>query len=107
VPDYEAPFTPCVEIGWRLGSQFWGKGYATEGARECLRDAFERLRLQEVVAMTTPRNFRSKRVMIKLGMTRDFDADFDHPKVEAGHPLRMHVLFRISRAAWEASLRSR
>jgi RimJ/RimL family protein N-acetyltransferase len=103
VPDYEAPFTPCVEIGWRLGSQFWGKGYATEGAKECLRDGFERVGLKEIVAMTTPRNIRSQRVMIKLGMTRDFDSDFEHPKVQVGNPHRPHILFRISRNAWEKS----
>jgi RimJ/RimL family protein N-acetyltransferase len=36
IPLFKAPFTPCVEIGWRLGREWWGRGYATEGARAAL-----------------------------------------------------------------------
>ncbi len=98
VPQFEAHFTPCVEIGWRLAYEHWNKGYASEGARAALRFAFEELRLDEVVSMTTVANERSRRVMERLGMSRNPADDFDHPKVAEGHPLRRHVLYRLRRA---------
>lgn len=94
VPFFEAPFTPCVEIGWRLAEPYWGHGYATEAARAALAFAFEEMHLPEVVSFTVPANVRSRRVMEKLGMTHDPRDDFDHPVVAAGHPLRRHVLYR-------------
>jgi len=97
-PRFEAHFTPCVEIGWRLAAEHWGRGYATEGARAALRFAFETLALDEVVALTAAGNLPSRRVMEKLGMTRDPADDFDHPSIDAGHPLRRHVLYRIARS---------
>jgi RimJ/RimL family protein N-acetyltransferase len=96
VPRFEAPFTPCVEIGWRLARPHWGHGYATEAARAVLAFAFAALGLQEVVSFTVPGNTRSRRVMEKLGMTHDPRDDFDHPLVAEGHPLRRHVLYRKS-----------
>lgn len=96
---FEAPFTPAVEIGWRLARDTWGCGYATEGAREALRFAFDRLGLPEVVAFTAESNVRSRAVMERLGMVHDPADDFDHPKVPAGHPLRRHVLYRIQAPA--------
>ncbi|MCA9038122.1 MAG: GNAT family N-acetyltransferase [Planctomycetaceae bacterium] len=95
VPRFEAHFTPCVEIGWRLGFGFWGKGYATEAARLALRYAFTSLNLQEVVSMTAVINQRSRRVMEKLKMIRDAVDDFDHPLVPENHRLRRHVLYRL------------
>jgi RimJ/RimL family protein N-acetyltransferase len=92
---FEAHFTPCVEIGWRLAASHWNQGLATEGARECLRYAFEELALAEVVAFTVPANQRSRRVMEKLGMMRDPAGDFEHPRLPEGHPLRRHVLYRV------------
>jgi RimJ/RimL family protein N-acetyltransferase len=100
VPMFEAAFTPCVEIGWRLAVEYWGRGLATEGAREVVRYAFEELKLLELVSFTTVGNRRSRRVMEKLGMTRDPAEDFDHPKLPAGHPLRRHVLYRMTRERW-------
>ena len=94
VPGFDAPFTPCVEIGWRLARAHWGRGYATEAARAALADAFGRLGLAEVVAFTVPANAPSRAVMTRLGMTRDPADDFDHPLLPAGHPLRRHVLYR-------------
>jgi RimJ/RimL family protein N-acetyltransferase len=70
-PAFEAPFTPCVEIGWRLAAAYWGRGYATEAAAAALRDGFERLGLAEIVAFTVPANRRSRRVMERLGMRHD------------------------------------
>jgi RimJ/RimL family protein N-acetyltransferase len=97
VPRFVAPFTPCVEIGWRLAREHWGKGYATEAARAVLNDAFGRVGLDEVVAFTVPANVRSQLVMQRLGMTHTAADDFDHPNIPEGHPLRHHVLYRIRR----------
>jgi RimJ/RimL family protein N-acetyltransferase len=94
VPTFEAHFTPCVEIGWRLDKTFWGHGYATEGARLALDFAFVTLALPEVVSFTAQMNWRSRRVMQRLRMTHRPDDDFDHPKLDEGHPLRRHVLYR-------------
>jgi len=99
VPRFEAHFTPCVEIGWRLAAEFWGQGFATEGARAALAFGFETLRLDEIVSITVPANRRSRRVMEKLGMTHDASGDFDHPLLPEGHRLRRHVLYRIARPA--------
>ncbi len=94
-PRFDAHFTPCVEIGWRVGAEHWGHGYATEAARAALSFGFEALRLEEIVSITVPANTRSRRVMEKIGMTRDPADDFEHPMLPEGHPLRPHVLYRI------------
>lgn len=99
IPRFEASFTPCVEIGWRLAAEHWDRGYATEGARAALAFGFESLRLNEIVSYTVPENVRSRRVMEKLGMTHDVAHDFDHPLLPVGHPLSRHVLYRIARQA--------
>jgi len=97
VPSFEAPFTPCVEIGWRLARHVWGRGLATEGARAVLDIAFAELGLVEVLSFTAVQNERSQRVMERIGMTRDTDGDFDHPRLPEGHALRRHVLYRARR----------
>jgi RimJ/RimL family protein N-acetyltransferase len=89
------PFSPAVEVGWRLSKQCWGAGYATEGAKEALRFAFQALNLRDVVSLTVPGNVRSRRVMEKLGIANDPADDFDHPRIPEGHPFRRHVLYRI------------
>jgi RimJ/RimL family protein N-acetyltransferase len=96
-PSFEAHFTPCIEIGWRLAAPFWNQGYATEGARAALAFGFDVLKVPEIVAFTAVGNAPSRRVMEKLGMTRDPADDFDHPRVAAGHPLQRHVLYRTAR----------
>lgn len=92
IPQFEAYFTPCVEIGWRLHASHWNQGLATEGAEAALRLAFGALGLPEIVAFTAPGNFRSRRVMEKLGMV--CDGEFEHPRLPEGHPLRPHLLYR-------------
>lgn len=98
---FAAPFTPCVEIGWRFLPDYWGKGYALEAARLALGYGFTAFGLDEIVAFTTTGNRHSQGLMHRLGMTRDPADDFDHPHLPAGHPLLRHVLYRLSRAAWE------
>ena len=94
---FPAPFTPAVEIGWRLARAYWGQGYAFEAARATLDDGFFRLRLDEIVAFTNPANRRSWKLMERLGMTRNPSEDFDFPGFAEGHPLRRFVLYRIRR----------
>jgi RimJ/RimL family protein N-acetyltransferase len=96
---FEAHFTPAIEVGWRLAYEHWGHGYAAEGARAALDFAFNELQRTEVVAMTTPVNVRSQRVMERLGMRRDPRDDFEHPLIAEGHPLRTHMLYRLKRPA--------
>ncbi|HTV17081.1 MAG TPA: GNAT family N-acetyltransferase [Polyangiaceae bacterium] len=94
VPRFEAHFTPCVEVGWRLTREHWGHGYATEAAQAALEFGFDACGLAEIVSMAVATNQRSRRVMERLGMARDADDDFDHPSLPEGHPLRRHVLYR-------------
>src|SRR5579864_4301239 len=58
VPGFDAHFTPCVEIGWRLAAEHWGRGLATEAAAAALAHGFDELALEEVVAMAVPANRR-------------------------------------------------
>jgi RimJ/RimL family protein N-acetyltransferase len=97
IPRFEAHFTPCVEIGWRVAAEYWNRGYATEAARAVLEFGFDTLHLSEIVSFTVPENGASRRVMEKIGMTHDASGDFDHPLLPAGHRLRRHVLYRIRR----------
>ena len=103
VPLATLPFSPCVEIGWRLARQAWGQGFATEAARGALQVGFDRLGLDEIVAFTAVGNLRSAAVMDRLGMHEDVDGAFDHPVVPEGHALRRHRLYRIGRATWQAA----
>ena len=105
IPRFEAPFMPCTEIGWRLAPDFWGCGYATEGARAALAFGFNVLRLAEIVSFTVPDNLRSRCVMERIGMVHDPSDDFDHPDLPPGHRLRRHVLYRVRSVARERALR--
>lgn len=100
VPSFEAEFTPCVEVGWRLARAYWGHGYATEAATASLAYAFGTLGYDEIVSFTVVGNVRSRRVMERLGMSEE--REFDHPSLPRGHELERHVLYRISRDAWRA-----
>ncbi len=95
VPAFEAHFTPCVEIGWRLSAEHWGQGYATEAALASAAHAFGALGAEQLVSFTTPANVRSRAVMRRIGMTHDPADDFDHPRMPHGHPLKRHVLYRM------------
>ena len=99
-PRFEAHFTPCVEVGWRLARTYWGKGYATEAGRAAITYGFETLGLSQIVSFTTQGNWRSRAVMERLGMRHDTRDDFDHPAFETGHPLQRHVLYRLAKISW-------
>lgn len=100
VPNYALPFAPCVEIGWRLARSAWGSGLASEAARAALRYGFEALNLEEIVSFTSQHNQRSQAVMQRLGMRRDWQNDFLHPKLSGDHWLAPHVLYRLTTAQW-------
>jgi RimJ/RimL family protein N-acetyltransferase len=102
VPSFEAHFTPAVEVGWRLAKGAWGNGYATEAALASLAYGFQTAGLEEIVSFTATPNLPSQRVMERIGMTHDEAGDFDHPRLEPGHRLERHVLYRITRAQWDA-----
>ncbi len=101
IPSYELPFSPCVEVGWRLAYEYWGKGYATEAARGALGIGFDRLNLPEIVSFTAIPNHRSRAVMEQLGMERQTQT-FAHPSIPIGHPLCEHYLYRLSREKWRS-----
>ncbi len=91
-PRFESYFTPCVEIGWRLDEKFWGKGYATEGAKACLKYGFETLLLDKIYSFTALSNQRSENIMQKIGMEKI--GEFDHPSIP-NHQLTHHVIYLI------------
>jgi RimJ/RimL family protein N-acetyltransferase len=95
VPSAPLPFQPCVEVGWRLGFLHWGQGFATEAARKALEIGFDHLQLPEIVSFTSVGNVRSRAVMDRLGMIES--TRFEHPTLPEGHPLRLHILYRIQR----------
>lgn len=97
IPRFQAHFTPCVEVGWRLAAEHWGHGYATEAARASVNFGFQLLNLKEIVSFTVPANYKSRRVMERIGMTHSSADDFNHP--DAPERLRRHVLYRITPTA--------
>ena len=101
IPSDELPFSPCVEIAWRLAQGYWHQGYASEAARVALRFGFVELDLEEIVAFTSLGNLRSQAVMARLGMRRSPE-NFQHPALPEGHPLREHCLYRLARGEWRA-----
>jgi RimJ/RimL family protein N-acetyltransferase len=100
------PCAPAVEVAWRLHPDHWGHGYATEGARAALGYGFGPAGLDEIIAFTTTLNVRSQAVMERIGMARDPGADFDHPRVPEGDPLRRHVLYRARAEQWRPTVSS-
>ncbi len=96
-PSFQAHFTPAVEIGWRLASPHWNKGYATEGAKAALHYGFLQLGLNEVVSFTVVNNLASRRVMEKIGLHHQAQDDFDHPRLSANSPLCRHILYRLTK----------
>ncbi len=99
--DFPALFTPAFEIAWRLAYNYWGKGYATEGANAALEYGFDVIKLSEIISFTSVPNIRSQAVMERIGMHHDPKDDFDHPKLPEDHWLKRHVLYRLSARDWQ------
>lgn len=95
--EFKAPFMPCTEIGWRLSSKYWNKGYATEAAKAVLNYGFDELGLDEIVSFTVPANKASRRVMEKIGLHHHPNDDFDHPNLDKNSPFCKHVLYRLKK----------
>ena len=85
----------AVEIGWRLKKEFWGKGYATEAAKKWLEIGFNEYDLKEIVSFTAQQNIKSQEVMQRIGMKRDENRDFFHPKIPKDHPLAFHLFYAL------------
>ncbi|MCE2983731.1 MAG: GNAT family N-acetyltransferase [Parachlamydia sp.] len=94
-PSFDAYFTPAVEVGWRLDFNYWGKGYATEGAKAVLAFGFDTLNLEEIVSFTVMQNERSRRIMEKIGMYHVSKDDFDHSTLSEDHGL-----YHINQQEW-------
>lgn len=92
---YNTPFTPFVDVGWRIISKACGQGYATEGAKACINFAFAEMELKELYAIAPELNKKSQRVMQKLGMS--FHTHFEHPKLDLNSPLRKCLAYKIAR----------
>jgi RimJ/RimL family protein N-acetyltransferase len=98
------PFAPAIEIGWRVARAHWGCGLATEGGRAVTRYAFGELAVTELVAYTATQNERSRRLMARLGMSRDPREDFAHPSLPGDHVLSRHVLYRLPAVRWRRNM---
>ncbi|NQY44093.1 MAG: GNAT family N-acetyltransferase [Legionellales bacterium] len=94
--DFKAHFTPAFEIGWRLSKKYWGRGYATEAAKEILKRAFTDFELEKVVSFTSEINVPSIKVMERIGLKRDIDGDFINPNLPSVHKLAPHVLYLLT-----------
>lgn len=88
---FEAEFTPCVDIGWRLSPATWNKGFATEGAIRCLDYAFDTLKLDKVYSTAPKINTPSERVMQKAGMVKS--GEFEHILLMDYPQLKQCVLY--------------
>ena len=100
--DFERGLVPGIEVAWRLAFAHWGRGFATEAARATIDEGFQRFGLSEVIAVTSVDNWRSRRVMDRLGMTHSPSETFEHPELPEGDPLRRHVVYRLSRSHFAA-----
>jgi ribosomal-protein-alanine N-acetyltransferase len=99
---FDAPFTPALEVGWRLDRTAWGHGYATEAGTAAVRYGFG-TGVDEIVSFTAVGNARSRAVMERIGLRHDASAGFEHPRIAPGHPLRPHVLYRARGDEWLAA----
>lgn len=83
---FDAPFNPAVDIGWRLAKNHWGKGYATEGAKACLKYAFEKLNIDTILSIASTINVPSIKVMQKIGMQYEYNFEhqllLEYPKIK-------------------------
>jgi RimJ/RimL family protein N-acetyltransferase len=82
---------PEIEVGYHLARPAWGKGYATEAARACLRHGFDRLGLPRIVAVVDPLNHASQRVIEKIGlkferMGRYYNKELRYYAAQRGDP---------------------
>lgn len=92
--NFDAPFSPAWEIGWRISDRHWHKGLATEAAAACLAHAREHHLLDTLYSFTAMHNLPSENVMKRIGMT--YVGTFMHPALPDGHTLKEHKLYTIN-----------
>jgi len=97
--DYKSEFTPATDIGWRLKKSAWGNGYATEGAKRCLKFAFKDLNLEKIISVFTEKNTKSEHVMKKIGMKKV--GVFNHPKLKAYPKYKTCICYEINKNTWQ------
>lgn len=100
VPGFLPEILPAVEVGWRFDPEVWGRGYASEGARAALAEAFDTLGLEEVSSVPQAGNPASSRVCERIGMR--FEREVVIPANSRRGQLA-GLLYAISRAEWVAS----
>jgi len=93
IPSFLPEVLPAVEVGWRLGEQFRGRGYATEAGSAWVDHGFERRRLAEILSICEPANTASAAVMRRLGF------GLGHETVHPRLGVDLHVM-KLTRAAW-------
>lgn len=89
---FKADFTPCVDIGWRIKSSEWNKGYASEGAKKCLDYALNDIKLENVYSVAPKVNTKSERIMTKIGLKKQYE--FEHPLLINNDRLKYCVLYK-------------
>jgi RimJ/RimL family protein N-acetyltransferase len=92
------PGSDKIEVEWQLLPAFWGRGYATEGARAVIQWAFDDLRLDRLIAITVPYHTASRRVMEKCGLTYQGTMTVTDRRL---HIPRDVVWYALDRASWE------
>ena len=95
IANFEASFTPCVEIGWRFKKQYWRNGYATEAAKACIQYGFSKLGFDKIYSFTATPNIKSENVMKRIGMVKT--GTFNHPKIDKDHILNVHVIYELDK----------
>lgn len=88
---YKADFTPCIDIGWRIKSSEWNKGFATEGAKRCLNYVQNNLKIEKIYSIAPKVNIKSELIMTKIGMTKLYE--FEHSLLTDNERLKICVLY--------------
>lgn len=91
--NFPADFTPCIDIGWRIKSAEWNKGFATEGAKKCLEYAKDKLQLNHIYSIAPKINRKSEQIMLKIGMKKQYE--FQYSLLENNTQLKTCVLYKI------------
>jgi len=90
-----------ADLGYRLLRRYWGKGLASDGARELVRYGFEDVGLARIIAQTLAVNTGSRAVMERIGLTyvRAFPSSLTAPVggVEEGE-----VEYEMTSEQWES-----
>ena len=95
--DAHNPIAGEIEAGWIVDRPYWRNGYAHEAMSAALAWGWRTVATDRIVAITSSVNAASQRLMLRLGMTRLPEGDFEHPLIPAGDRLRAMVTYAIAR----------